>query len=230
MTDRFVVCGARPWNRRTFDHSLGGRTGSWEFASTPDELETALASGTAPRLVFFLHWSWVVPAAVFEAHECVLFHMTAVPYGRGGSPLQNLIDRGHDRTMVSAIRMGAELDAGPVYATRELLLYGSAEEVYLRADQASVQMIDEIIESAPVPEPQEGEVVVFQRRHPAQSELPASLPDLNAVHDFVRMLDAETYPRAFIDHGRFRIEFTRSTRYDGRVEVDARITEREADA
>ena len=47
-----------------------------------------------PRYIFFLHWDWRVPHVIWQQHECVCFHMTDVPYGRGGSPLQNLILEG----------------------------------------------------------------------------------------------------------------------------------------
>lgn len=32
------------------------------------------------------------------------FHMTNFPYGRGGSPLQNLMKRGHHTTTITALR------------------------------------------------------------------------------------------------------------------------------
>jgi methionyl-tRNA formyltransferase len=38
------------------------------------------------------------------------------------------------------------------------------------------------------------------------------------------MLDAEGYPQAFIDHGEFRIHFSRAALYDGRIVADAKIT------
>jgi methionyl-tRNA formyltransferase len=38
------------------------------------------------------------------------------------------------------------------------------------------------------------------------------------------MLDAEGYPRAFLEHGGFRYEFNRGVLYDGRIEADVRIT------
>ena len=46
--------------------------------------------------------------------------MTDLPYGRGGSPLQNLIVRGHKHTMISAIKCVKELDAGPIYLKKPL--------------------------------------------------------------------------------------------------------------
>lgn len=67
----------------------------------------------------------MVPEAVLIAAECVCFHMTDVPYGRGGSPLQNLIVRKHKKTKLTALKMTEEIDAGPVYCKRELSLDGS---------------------------------------------------------------------------------------------------------
>ena len=50
-----------------------------------------------PRFIFFAHWSSIIPKSIHEDFECVIFHMTDLPYGRGGSPLQNLIVRGHKK-------------------------------------------------------------------------------------------------------------------------------------
>ena len=86
--------------------------GRWIYVERPRRLVSVLAKNR-PRYIFFPHWSWMVPRAVWEKHECVCFHMTDVPYGRGGSPLQNLILKGHTKTKITALRMVGELDAGP---------------------------------------------------------------------------------------------------------------------
>ena len=41
--------------------------------------------------------------------------MTDLPYGRGGSPLQNLIKKNHKSTMLSAIECQDNLDSGDIY-------------------------------------------------------------------------------------------------------------------
>jgi methionyl-tRNA formyltransferase len=163
-----------------------------------------------PSYIFFLHWSSKVPAEIFETWECICFHMTDVPFGRGGSPLQNLILRGHDHTKLTALRMVDVLDAGPVYLKSELSLAGTAEEIYSRAYQLSAEMIRQIIKERPSPLPQKGEPIVFQRRRPGESQIP-SLSSLESLYDFIRMLDAEGYPHAFFDHGGFRYEFTEAS-------------------
>lgn len=167
---------------------------------TPDNLSGA-------RYVFFPFWSHKVPKEITDNYECVCFHMTDVPYGRGGSPLQNLILRGHTDTVISALRMTEELDAGPVYMKRPLSLSGSAQEIYERAARVIADMMREIADTEPKPVPQTGDVVMFRRRTPVESELPAGL-DLKATYDFIRMLDADGYPRAFVRSGDRRIELS----------------------
>jgi methionyl-tRNA formyltransferase len=217
----YVVAGCKPWNRRVFQERLSQLPGRWLFVATREELVNACVQ--KPRYVFFLHWSWKVPAQLLNEIECVCFHMTDVPYGRGGSPLQNLIIRGHRTTKLTALRMSEEFDAGPVYLKEPLSLEGNAEEIYLRATELSVVMIQEILQRRPKARVQRGAATVFKRRRPEESVIP-TVRSLGELHDFVRMLDADGYPRAFIDHGSFRYEFSRASICDGRILADVKIT------
>ena len=97
-----------------------------------------------------------MPADIVERFECVCFHITDVPYGRGGSPLQNLILRGHKSTMLTALRMVEELDAGPVYLKRPMALDGRAEEIFERAADTVYDLIADIVTREPNPTPQFG--------------------------------------------------------------------------
>lgn len=227
--ETYVVAGVKPWNERVFESEISRFPGQWLYVSKPDELTLSRLSEVDPTYIFFLHWSEIIPEEILDAHECVCFHMTDVPYGRGGSPLQNLIVRGHRQTKLTALRMVPELDAGPLYMKRDLTLEGStAEEVFVRSSQLSAEMIREIIEEKPEPVPQSGEVTTFERRTPSQSEIPER-DSLQALHDFIRMLDAEGYPSAFIEHEGYRYEFQRSSLYDDRIEASVTITPIDAD-
>ena len=46
-----------------------------------------------PELIFFPHWSYKVSEKILNNYKCVCFHETDLPYGRGGTPIQNLIIR-----------------------------------------------------------------------------------------------------------------------------------------
>ena len=98
--------------------------------------------------------------------------MTDVPYGRGGSPLQNLILRGHRSTKLTELRMVEEFDSGPVYFKEDLCIEGSAEEIYIRARYLSAQMIQRIVTEQLVPEPQKGEASIFKRQKSHESRIP----------------------------------------------------------
>jgi len=179
-----------------------------------------------PKKIFFPHWSYMIPEEVYSKYECVIFHMTDVPFGRGGSPLQNLISRGVYETKISAIRCVRELDAGPVYMKAPLSLHGTAEEILLRAADVIHGMIYKIIAEQPEPNPQTGEPVVFRRRTKEQGNI-SSLRSLREVYDFIRMLDAEGYPRAYLETEHFIFEFERASLKQDEIIADVRIRRKE---
>jgi len=220
---RYLVLGCKSWNRRVYDEQLSKLEGEWRFIAQPEQLSLESVRQFDPRYLFFLHWSWKVASEIVDSFECVCFHMTDVPYGRGGSPLQNLILRGHRETKLSALRMTSEIDAGPVYLKESLSLDGTAEEIYVRATWLSGKIIREIVAREPCPVPQSGEPVFFKRRKPEESEIrvPASLDQL---YDHIRMVDAEGYPPAFLLQGGFRYEFRRAALHDGRILAEVKIT------
>ncbi len=223
--DHYVVAGCKSWNRETFDQCSPRLPGTWHYVGSREELQMEQLQRIRPAMLFFLHWSWRVPREILANYPCVCFHMTDVPYGRGGSPLQNLIVRGHRRTQLSALRMTDQIDAGPVYLKRTLDLAGTAAEILRRASELSFAMIGEIIESRPEPVPQSGTVTPFARREPAQSQIPGHL-NLVQLFDHIRMLDGEGYPPAFLDAGHHRYELVAPQLSRDGQSISARVTVR----
>lgn len=193
--------------------------------SSKEALTSENLNELSPKYVFFPHWSYLIPKEIFQQFECVIFHMTDLPYGRGGSPLQNLISRKIYDTKVTAIRCEEGIDTGPIYLQKPLSLFGGAEEIYIRACKIIAEMIIDIVKSDIKPTPQQGAVVEFQRRKPEDGCI-RNLETLEEVFDYIRMLDAKEYPPAYIDLGKFRYEFSRPTlRIDG-VYADVKISTR----
>ncbi len=189
---------------------------------TPSEL-IEYTTANQYDYIFFPHWSHIIPAEIYETQQCVVFHMTDLPYGRGGSPLQNLIVRGIQHTRISALRVSEGLDTGPIYLKRDLSLHGTAREVFLRAGEVMEQMIRDIIATQPQPVPQTGEPTLFKRRKPAQGDL-SPLEELSQAYDHIRMLDADGYPPAFVETAHFRFEFFRASLHPEQILADVRIT------
>ncbi len=224
----YLVATTKPWNAAAFAEITPTLPGQWHLITDPAELTVERVHELAPRYIFFPHWSWRVPAEILAAAECVCFHMTDVPYGRGGTPLQNLIVRGHKETVLTALRMVEEMDAGPVYAKLPLSLEGTAGEIYERGARLAYGLMERLASDEPTPVEQTGEITLFSRRKPQDSELPED-GDAQAIYDHIRMLDADTYPRAFLERGGLRLEFSDAQLVDGRVIARVELTPKEPD-
>lgn len=220
MTD--IIVTSRIWHEDLPQRLAKAAGSDFLLINKKADLTFERLKAAQPRYVFFPHWSYIVPAEIYENFECVIFHMTDLPFGRGGSPLQNLIARGIYETKISALKCGKGLDAGPVYMKAPLSLYGSAEEIYIRASKVTENMIVSIIKDSPVPVPQTGTEVFFERRRPEDGNI-AELTGLEQVFDYIRMLDADGYPRAFLETENFRFEFERALLKDSGVIADVKI-------
>lgn len=215
----YIFASSRLIYRSVYDDLRQKNRGRWLWVSDSEELAAAVDGGR-PDYIFFAHWNWIVDDVILSAAECICFHMTDVPYGRGGSPLQNLIVRGHTETKLTALKMTPELDAGPVYSKHDLSLSGSASDILGRCADLVGEAVEDIIRRRPAPVPQQGKPEIFKRRKPEQSELPpeASLP---AYYDHIRMLDATGYPPAYILYGNFEICFKQAELENGELSAKA---------
>lgn len=225
QTDMRLICVATPHARHDgLVERLSAAFPSISFRRivSPEELMGVASWTVRPDLIFFPHWSWIVPEEIYSNFRCVIFHMTDLPYGRGGSPLQNLIVRGHKETKISAIVCSKGLDTGDVYLKRELSLEGTAEQILCRASDVIEGMIRDLLEQSPIPVPQDGEVTIFARRTPADGDI-SRLTNAETVYDYIRMLDADGYPRAFANIGAIAIEFSEAELKDDVVSARVRI-------
>jgi len=219
----YWVLGRHSWNKRVFDEVISKFPGEWRYIGSPDELTLEAVRQDNPDKLFFMHWSWKVPKEITDNYGCIAFHPTDLPYGRGGSPIQNLIERQYEDTKISAFRMIDEMDAGPVYLKYNMALHGTAEEIYCRMSLYVAYMIDEILREDVTPIPQKSKTVTYKRRTSPMSRVPV-MGGLDLMYDHIRMLDAEGYPKAFLVIGNYRYEFDHALMYDNRVEAHVTIT------
>jgi methionyl-tRNA formyltransferase len=224
MTTPLIILATPHARHDRLEVKLRERLLSYQILRIRDrqDLTSEKLSPLSPEFIFFPHWSWLIPDDIYSKFECLIFHMTDLPYGRGGSPLQNLIVRGHKETMLSAIRCEKGIDAGPIYLKEPLSLSGTAEEILMRASIATEKMIVEIVEKRPLPIPQQGNVVEFKRRRAEDGDI-AGLKELNQVYDFIRMLDGDGYPRAFLQTAHFHFEFSDALFSEHSIEANVRI-------
>jgi len=222
---RAIICTSKSWLPNEYYHSLI-RECELFFITKKADLYSEVINKYRPNYIFFPHWSYIIPKEIYENSNCVIFHMTDLPFGRGGSPLQNLIKRKIKKTRISAIKCISELDAGPIFLKKDLDLTGSAQEIYMRASKIIVDMIKEIITNNIQPTAQVGEVVNFERRKPSQSEM-SDINNLEDLYDHIRMLDANGYPKAYINREGINYQFSNAKFSDDGVlhaQVELRVS------
>jgi methionyl-tRNA formyltransferase len=206
---RYVLLTSKSWHNKLFRELRDSMPGEWVHISQKDDFTFEKLQPINPDYIFIPHWSHIIPDKIVETYRCVVFHMTDLPFGRGGSPLQNLIVRGFTETKISAIRAGKGIDTGDIYLKESLCLHGSAEEIFIRASGIIGPMIRRIINEDLQPYPQEGPVTIFKRRKPEDSDI-GPLETIEQLYDYIRMLDCEGYPHAYAEIGNFRIEFSKA--------------------
>lgn len=226
--DNIIIATIKEWNIKNYFSLLNEYEDTYTFhlITHPDELDYQGIKDIDPLYIFFPHWSWKIPESIYTDFTCIVFHMTDLPFGRGGSPLQNLIMREVYDTKVSAISVVDALDAGDIYLQQEFnISTGSAQNNFIRLSAIIFEkMIPELLQSRPKPWRQEGKITIFQRRVPKQSDIKTlSTLTINKLYDFIRMLDAEDYPKAFLKIDELKIEFSdveiEDDRLTGRFEV-----------
>ncbi len=222
MKKKFAILSEKKWNESLVEELFSNNI-EWVFIREKKDFTYKKLVASRIDKIFIPHWSYIIPEKIFTNFECIVFHMTDLPFGRGGSPLQNLIDRGFKETKISALKVIKELDAGPIYLKKDLALYGTAEEIFYRSNNIIKTMINEIIEKDLTPVEQKGKIVAFKRRVANQSDI-TSFSDIERIYDYIRMLDAEGYPKAYIETDNFKIEFARaSLKADQTIVADAKI-------
>ena len=187
-----------------------------------DELTITTIKDFSPELIFFPHWSWIVPKQIYENFVCIVFHTAPLPFGRGGSPIQNLILNGYKESPVCALKMTSEIDAGPIYTHKKISLKGSLKEIFKELNIATNEIIDDLISYLPHPKEQKGLVVKFNRLKRKDNLLPSDI-SIEKIYDRIRMLDYETYPKAFINYGKLKFEFVDAILVDGEIVCKTRI-------
>ena len=203
MTNYVVAC-SRNWFKLTSENT--NNQDDFIFIKEKNEFRLEYLEKINPRFIFLPHWNWIVPEKVYSRFECVVFHTAPLPFGRGGSPIQNLIVRGVKCAPVCALHMNGVIDGGPIYSKVDISLSGSLTEIFERVNDAVNHLISHIIRSEPLPKEQEGKVSSFKRRSEEDNEIPYGL-SLSDVYDRIRMLDAEGYPKAYFKAGEYLFEF-----------------------
>ena len=121
---KYVILSQKTWNNQLVEKlQTKFPEDSFMQIAAKEDFTAEKLQDIKPDKILIPHWSYIIPESIFANYECIVFHMTDLPFGRGGSPLQNLIVRGIKQTKISALRVEKGLDtpASRCYHVRSVL-------------------------------------------------------------------------------------------------------------
>jgi methionyl-tRNA formyltransferase len=209
-----LILAIGDWNRIIF-HKNKSKLINFKLVSSKEELYLIKKKYFIDN-IYIIHWNYKISNNFLKKYNCISFHMTDLPYGRGGSPLQNLIIRGFTSSVLSAFVTSPKMDAGDILIKRKFNLKGKASDILMRVSKLAFSMIF-IIESRKIlPIKQKGQIIKFKRRLPEMSKIQSSF-SFQKLYDFIRMLDAPIYPKAFIKNKNYTFEFYDVKKYKNKL-------------
>lgn len=211
--NNYIIATSKKWflenNKKSFKDKFF-------FINKKKDLNLKLLSKLKPKYIFFPHWSHIVPAKILNEYNCICFHTSNLPFGRGGSPIQNLIKRKIYSTYVCAIKMTNVLDGGPIYCKKKIKLTGSLDYIFTHLSKKVMQMILFILKNNPKPKTQKGKKLYFKRLKPKDSKINTK-EKLIDIYDKIRMLDHKEYPNAFLKSGKYTFLFRKALKKRNKI-------------
>ncbi len=205
----YLIVSKKKWNINNFQKLPKNITFS-------NKINLSILNKKKPKIIFFIHWSKFIPSKIYKKFLCIQFHSSDLPKYRGGSPIQNQIIRGVKKTKISAFKISDKIDSGPICLQRKINLSGSAQQIYENLEKKCLLMIFYLINKKKILfKKQKGGSSYFKRRKPEQSNLNKQKGlNISKILDFINMLDAKDYPKAYIDLKNFRISLSKAKVYN----------------
>jgi methionyl-tRNA formyltransferase len=221
-----IIVSNKSINRKYINHLKKIVDGNVFYIYEKDKLTYDFLNQVRPDFIFFIFWSWFIPEEIFNNFKCLLFHLAALPSGRGGSPIQNAIARGKYDNKISCISVSNGIDEGDIWLQEDInLKIGSCSEIiFLIIEKIIYKMIPFLIKNAVYikPKKQSGKVSVYMRRKEENGEIKSDF-EIDQIYDYIRMLDDENYPGAFIRFGKYKLKFSRATYKNSKIIADVEI-------
>ena len=169
-----------------------------------------------PKIIFFIHWSKKIERKIFKNFLCIQFHCSDLPKFRGGSPVQNQILKGLKKTKLTAFKVTNKLDTGDYCFKRNLSLNGSALK-FIKIEK--MQFTFKILSKKYIKFfKQKGLPTYYKRRIEKESYMRYyEFKKLENVYNFIRMLDAQDYPKAFLKLNNFKISFMKAKKSSNKI-------------
>ena len=168
-----------------------------------------LSKMEAGDMAFFLSWEKIVPEALLALHvHNLVVHESALPKGRGWSPLTWQILQGRKKVPITLFEAQKDVDSGPIYLQRVMKFRGDELVSELRQVQGKktielvMKFVGKYAQNHHVKgKKQKGRATYYPKRRPKDSELDPQ-KTLRQLFNQLRVVDNEKYPAFFWHKGR----------------------------
>jgi methionyl-tRNA formyltransferase len=164
----------------------------------------SLYAEMSPDVCICCGWSQIIPESILEAPSwgTVGLHLSPLPKGRGGAPVNWQIIHGHDKVTATLFRFVPEVDHGDVLGQKSVLIEqrDDISTVYPKLTLVSIDLLDEFLmdlskRNISATEQSYGEATYYPQRKPDDG-----LIDWKQSSEFIwNWIRAQTkpYPGAF---------------------------------
>tara|TARA_S200000501_G_C20855412_1_gene757527 strand:- start:1520 stop:2197 length:678 start_codon:yes stop_codon:yes gene_type:complete len=220
VKENIIIACSKNWFLKKFDKSFIKK--NIILVKNKEKLNKKSLEKIKPSIIFFPHWSHKVDKYIVKNYNCICFHTAPLPYGRGGSPIQNLIKRNFSKSPICAFKMTNTLDAGPILLKKIVSLNGDLDQIMNRISKIIIGMMKTIISKKIIPKIQKGKVVMFKRIKPNESKI-KNEKNIKKIYDKIRMLDSDEYPRAYIMVDKFKLLLSKAVLNKNFISCNAKI-------
>lgn len=224
MKKNIILCNAKTWfNYTNLLKSEKLKKFNFILASNPRDLNKKVKKYN-PIFIFFIHWGWKITKKFSEKYKLFIFHTSHLPYGKGGSPIQNLIIRGHKYTQICLIGYSEKIDEGNIYLKKKISLNGDLSDILKNISiKINIMITNFILKKGAIKSiKQTEENFKFFRLSKINNYLIRG-GGVKQNYDRIRMLDHPDYPNVSIQYGNKIIEFCKSKKVGNEILVSAKI-------
>ena len=218
--DKVVIACSKNWFFDSLEYKKLKKKISLLEINNENKLNFNYLTKNKAKIIFFPHWSYKVSEKILKNFHCINFHSAPLPYGRGGSPIQNLIRKKIKKTTVCAIKMTNIFDAGPIYLKKKVSLNGNLDDIFKRISKVIYVMILKLIKKNIKPKKQVGKVVNFKRLKNKDNQINNKIK-FKDLYDMIRMVDHHEYDLTKISFKNFTIGFKKARKYKNKIICEA---------
>jgi methionyl-tRNA formyltransferase len=162
-------------------------------------------------ILFLVSVTEIVPSDVRARYRAaIVLHASALPKGRGWSPLVWQIIGGQREITVTALSAQDRVDTGEIWAQRSFTAepHEIAEEIHAKLFATELALMSEVVANFTTinPRPQSDEQATYYRKRTPEDSRIDPYRSIAEQFDLLRICDPERYPAFFEMHGhRYRI-------------------------